>query len=185
LVTDRDESLRAFEALQAAFTDGARHFPGHAVGWQGGSVNVDVHWHGSLGVWGVFEKHPVDDERARRFWICFGISDPSHESALKVTVEMNPPHEGEDRRTGGVFLRDELGGTYAGHSGRVGGGRSGIGLRAFKAHSRDLAWQEIETPKGPREVLVFGPLQEKEFCALLAQFVHTVADFKEAVTMSR
>ena len=70
---------------------------------------------------------------------------------------MNPPHEGENRRTAGIFLRDELGRLHVGHTGRLGG-------RGFKqaeflkfAQAEGVEWQEIATPSGPRECR-FGPV---------------------------
>ena len=186
LITDLGESLRAFDAFRTAFAIGAHPFPNHYVGWQGGSVTVDVYWHTSIGIWGVFERRPPDEGKgAARFWNCFGVADPSKDSMLSITVEINPPHQGEDRRTASVFLRDEAGRFYVGHSGKVGGGRPGIGQRPFRDFSRHLAWQEITTPRGVREVVVFGPLKDREFPSMLAPFVHTVAEFKESVTMSR
>lgn len=133
LSTDLGESLRAFDAFKTAFAIGAHPFPNHYVGWQGGSVTVDVYWHMSIGIWGVFERRPPDEGKgAARFWNCFGIADPGKDSMLSITVEINPPHQGEDRRTAGVFLRGEEGRFHVGHSGKVGGGRPGIGQRRFE-----------------------------------------------------
>jgi hypothetical protein len=183
LVTDRDESLRAFEAFESAFTAGAALFPNHYVGFQGGHQIVNIHWHGPAGIWGLFEREPRDQEEKPlgRFWICFGVDDPSKRSSLNITVEMNPPHEGENRRTAGVFLRDEAGRFYVGHTGNVRGGRRGIGPRAFRDFGSHLPWQEITTPNGPREVIVFGPFQDQELFSTLARYVHTVAEFKNQV----
>ena len=100
---------------------------------------------------------------------------------LNITVEINPPHEDENHRTGGVFLRDEEGRLYVAHSGKIGGGRRGVGLRSFREFSNRLPWQEITTPKGSREVIIFGPLDAGGFPDMLAQFVHTVAEFKDAI----
>ncbi len=186
LISDGHEILRAFEAFKAAFAVGAAVYRNHFVGWQGGSVRVDVYWHESMGIGGGFERQPPHEKKgARRFWNCFGVADPSKDSMLSITVEINPPHHGEDRRTAGVFLRDEAGRYHVGHSGKVGGGRPGIGQRVFRDFSRHLAWQEIATPKGVREVVVFGPLQDGELPSMLAPFVHTVAEFKESVAKRR
>lgn len=185
LVTDRDESLRAFEAFESAFTVGAALFPNHYVGFQGGHQIVNVHWHGSAGIWGVFEREAWDQSgrplALGRFWAAFGVDDPSKRSSLNITVEMNPPREGENRRTAGVLLRDEAGGFYIGHTGKVGGGRRGIGPRKFRDFGHHLPWQEITTPSGPREVVVFGPFQERGLLSTLARYVHTVAEFKDQI----
>jgi hypothetical protein len=155
------------------------------VGFPSGSWRVDVHWHGAVGIWGLFVPKPRDHqsrEPLHRFWIGFGVADPNQHSSLSITVEINPPHEGENRRTAGVFLRDELGRLYVGHTGRVGGGRPGIGQPAFRDFAQNLPWQKIETPQGPRDVVHFGPLQESaQLLEGIARYVHTVARFKDSV----
>ena len=90
LVTERDESLEAFEAFKRTLADGAAKFPEHVVGFPGGHKTVNVHWHGSAGIWGLFvRKQPLDQERKplRRFWIAFGVDDPHQYSSLNITVE--------------------------------------------------------------------------------------------------
>jgi hypothetical protein len=185
LVTERDESMQAFEAFERAFTGGAVPFR-RVVGFQSGSWPVEVHWRGSNKVWGIFVSQPRDhqsEEPLARFWHSFGVADPNQHSSLSITVEINPPHEGENPRTAGVFLRDELGRLYVGHDGRVGGGRPGIGQRAFREFAQALPWQEIETPRGRRrKVVVFGPFQEPaRLLEGLAGYVHTVSRFKGSV----
>jgi hypothetical protein len=189
LVTERDESLRAFEAFERAFATGADLFRDRVIGFQSGSLPVDVHWHGSAGIWGLFVRRPWDHQSGKpldRFWCGFGLADPNQHSSLSITVEINPPHEGENPRTAGVFLRDELGRLYVGHGGRVGGGRPGIGQRAFREFAQDLTWQEIATPQGRlRDFVVFGPFQDPALLLDgLARYVHTVARFKDSYLRS-
>jgi hypothetical protein len=183
LVTHRDESLRAFEAFESAFTAGAALFPNHYGGFHGGHEIANVHWHESARIWGVFVRTARDQDRKSlgRFWNRFGVDHPRKHSSLNITVEMNPPHEGENRRTAGVFLRDEAGRFYVGHTGKVGGGRPGIGRRRFREFGCHLPWQEITTPRGLREVVVFGPFEERELTRTLAPYVRKVADFKNQI----
>jgi hypothetical protein len=184
LVTERDESLQAFEAFERALAAGADLFRNHVVGFRGGSWRVDVHWHGSAGIWGLFVRQPKDypskdypsGKPLDRFWCGFGVTDPNQHSSLSETIEIKPPHEGI-RRTASVFLRDESG-LHVGHDGTVGGGRRGIGPGAFREFAQDLAWQEIAT----RKFVVFGPFQDPELLRDgLARYVHTVARFKDSV----
>jgi hypothetical protein len=53
--------------------------------------------------------------------------------SLTITVEINPPHEGEDRPVAGLFARDAENRIYLAHTGKVGGGRTGRGSNAFHA----------------------------------------------------
>jgi hypothetical protein len=191
LITERDESLRAFEAFERAFAAGAALFRNHDFGFQGGSHPVDeVHWHASAEIWGLFVRPPRDYPSGRlvgHFLCGFGVSDPNQHSSLSTTVEINPPHQGENRRTAGVFLRDELGRLYVGHSGKVGGGRPGINRQAFRKFAQDVPWQEIATPRDRRrEVVVFGPFSDPTLLLdQLAGYVRWVAKFKASVATQR
>ena len=187
LITNRDESLRAFRAFKRAFSVDAQVVQGCHVGWSGGTTQADVCWHEENRVWGVLRAAPPQPKRkgGDRFWNCFGISEPRPGASLNITVEINPPHSGENRRTAGVFLRDQRGRVYVGHSGRVGGGRRGIGLQAFREFSDHLAWQWIVTPRGARKIVVFGPLEDGALMERLAPFVNTVAEFKDSVARRR
>lgn len=96
LITDRDECRRAFETLKRHFARDAILYPNHFVGWQSNSGRFDVYWHPVLRVWGLFEEEPPSEKRRKRYWNCFGIVDPAKQPMLSITVEINPPHEGEN-----------------------------------------------------------------------------------------
>ena len=101
-----------------------------------------------------------------------------------ITVEINPPHEGENRRVAGLFARDEENRIYIAHTGRVGGGRTGIGQNAFREFLGPHRWHEIETPSGLRTAVLLGPIDSRDFTNQLADFVHNVADFKAQAVKS-
>ena len=187
LITNRDESLRAFKAFKTAFLVDAQVVRGCHLGWPGGTTQANVYWHEKIRVWGVLRAAPPQPKRkgGDRFWNCFGVSEPRPGTSLSITVEINPPHSGENRHTAGVFLRDHKGRVYVGHSGRVGGGRRGVGLQAFREFSDRLSWLWITTPRGAREIVVFGPLEDGELPEMLAPFLNTVAEFKDFVARGR
>jgi hypothetical protein len=184
LVTEPDESLRAFKAFERAFAASADSSWDRVVGFPGGRETVNVHWHESAGIWGLFVSEPLDQERkpVGRFWIAFGVADPNQHSSLNITVEMNPPHEGENPCTAGVFLRDELGRLYVRHTGRLGGrGFKQAEFRKF-AEAQGFEWQEI----GLRKFVVFGPFQDPALLRDgLPRYVDTVARFKDGVSTRR
>jgi hypothetical protein len=183
-IEDWDQSLRAFQMLKENLSKGARIYEDHLVGWQGGSGALTAYWLPSNRIWAVLEPSPPNNKKVprHRFWNCFGLDDPARRSMLSITVELNPPHEGENRRVAGLFARDEANRIYVAHTGKVGGGRLGIGQKSFREFFRDADWDEIGTSRGKREALVLGPIDATDFADQVAAFVHKVAEFKENIS---
>ena len=178
LVTDRDESQSVYSLLCAEFARDAIHFHDHPLGWPSGSGNFLALWHEDARLWAVLEPRPPIAEHRPRFWFSFGVERPTGKAMLSITVEVNPPHNGVDRRVGGAFLKDEAGRYYVGHSGRVGGGRPGVGQQAFLAFCKREALY-IPERRGP--MFMFGPLDGAGWIDALSEYVHEVQRFKEHV----
>jgi hypothetical protein len=180
-IAERSESLAAFQMLKDSLQKDAKVFPDHYIGWQGGRRQHTVYWLSKLSIWAVLEQSPPLFRKGprRRFWNCFGIHNPENQQTLKMSVEINPPHEGENRRVGGLFARDDENRIYIAHTGKVGGGRKGIGLREFRKYSANWPWQVIETQGGKQTAVVIGPIDAPDFPNQLSDFVHNVACFKK------
>ena len=146
LITDQSDAAQAFETYRDGFAQGAKVFPGHTVGFQGGNKQCDVYWHRDLRIWGLFEPLAVNG----RFWTCFGTDNPAKQTNLNITVEINPPTSGVNLYCAGAFIRDEAGNVYLGHSGKVGGGRKGVGKAAFREFASDREWDPIRVSGGRR-----------------------------------
>lgn len=175
VVTDQAESERAFKALASQVRKlGQKHK--RNIGYPGGhQPNLDVYWSEELAIWG----HADDFTEDERFWICFGQDLGSEGSGVGITVETNPPKEGINRRTAGVFLKDGKD-LYLGHSGKVGGGKKGIGKTEFLAWYDGSGIEEVTWPDGVQEpVVVIGRIRSELFLTNLAHFVSTVAAFKQ------
>lgn len=175
LITDENEALQAFEVFRDGFARGAKVFPEHTVGFQGGHKNCDVYWHRDLGIWGLFESQAVKG----RFWTCFGTENPAKHAGLNITVEINPPTSGVNLYCAGAFVRDETGRIYIGHSGKIGGGRKGIGKAAFREFATNREWEPIRVSGGRRlEVTILGQIESQNLCENIKSFVLEVAEFK-------
>lgn len=174
-VTDKGESQHCFEELRTQWAQGAVKLQGRQVGFRGGSHTGTVYWRSEEKVWGLFET-PAS---LKRFWICWGANDP--DESLNITVETNPPLKGYDRRCAGIFLCDNRGRISLGHSGRIGGGRSGIGKNAFRKYLKDNGWDfaRMQWPDG-RETccLLLGQIGNDDLTAKVSAYVHAVANFK-------
>ncbi len=175
-IIDGKINQRAFETLQATLWRDARLYVQHPVGWQGGGDTCDVYWRARDGFWSVLAK-PRDIER---FWCCFGTADPGQTPMLHIDVEINPPHQGVDRRVAGSFLQDGAGSIYLAHSGKIGGGHKGVGKHTFLQFYRGGNWQDVRWPDGSTsETIVLGRIDIPELAPALAQFVREVAEFKK------
>lgn len=100
---------------------------------------------------------------------------------LDITCEINSPIEGKNWLIAGAFARDDAGKRYYLHSGRVGGGRKGIGREAFLAEYTGTS-EPVMWPDGSqRPMIVLGALDDPGLVTQIAAFVHHVNKFKEAI----
>ena len=106
-------------------------------------------WSTELGMWGIFEKI-----EGSRYWNAFGLEEPKEGALRSILTEINFPLKGVDRRIAGVFAKDESGRIFICHSGKIGGGRPGIGKKLFKDNYRG------------KKVMVSDGEEEEEFALI-------------------
>lgn len=98
-----------------------------------------------------------------------------------MTVEINIPFESNTKAVAGFFAKDsETGATYLMHTGRVGGGRPGIGKEAFLQWSR-LKTVAVVEPDGDERTGIIVTALEGDVLGRVRRFVRTVYNFKLAV----
>ena len=170
-----------FCAAQGQLQRGAEVFPEHPIGVAGRQPPNNRVLAFEARDLGVLEETPPNGVKPgprRRFWNCFGLGNPANQHTLQIVVEINPPHEGEDQRVAGLFACDEANRFYIAHTGKVGGGRPGIGANTFRDFFKNEPWSEIACLSGTRVALVFGPVDASHFPAQLADFVRKVATLR-------
>lgn len=149
------------------------------IGFRGDNFDHDVFGFGPGELWASF-KPPEQEGSTRRFWNGFGIFQPDR-AAQNITVEINIPLETNQERAAGFFAEDPLtGAVYLMHSGKIGGGRKGIGKSAFLAWSRS---ELIDVATGDGEIrsgLIIGNIDDADLAGRIWRFVQLVAAFKEA-----
>lgn len=146
------------------------------IGFHGGNDIFTTHWCPALKIWALFQD--LDN----RYWNCFGIARPDPDKSLRITVQVNPPFEGLDRKIGGAFARDpHTDDTYFVHRGRIGGGQKGIGSQLFWSRFRGGANMREPGADEPSRVVVVGRVGALDFARDVAGFVHEVARIKAAV----
>lgn len=142
------------------------------LGFQGGHhANLEVLWLEEHRIWVHLSRRPD----LARFWICLG--EEIEASSLPIVVECNPPKAGIDRRTAGVFIADGRD-LFLGHTGKVGGGRKGIGKVAFRSWYRGGLHTVEWSDEYQEEIIVIGRIGASTLPAHLARFVRQVSEFK-------
>jgi len=104
---------------------------------------------------------------------------------LSIAVQCNPPLKGINHRCAGAFLTDDSE-VYLAHSGKIAGGRKGIGKTAFVNSYPHGNWREVQWPDGQEsEMIVIGRVDGKRLPAHIGQFVRQVEKFKKAISTGK
>jgi endonuclease III len=142
------------------------------VGFQGESHRKNVLWSDSLGIWMLAEVI-----EGSRYWNAFGIENPTRQSGVGITCEINFPLTGINRRVAGAVAEDTAGDLHILHRGRIGGGRAGIGAELFWAH---FAGDRVVATDGDRETTfaVIGSAGSPKLASGLRFFVKEVDRIK-------
>lgn len=172
VLTDAEEIEDAEDELRAAFERVAAWTEPREFGFQGGGGEWLVYYVKQHDVWLA-----VDDELENRWWNGFGLGEPPEGRQASIDVEVNVPKKGTNRRIAGAFLRDEDNKLYLAHSGKIGGGRKGVGKAAFLRHNENPVVQV-----GRHDHLLVGCLEDEDFVADVAEFVNSVRRFKADAT---
>jgi hypothetical protein len=179
LLTGRNEKEEAQNLLYQALTEQLKYQGRQTIGYQGGGGDYPLYSNRPGELYYAYSA-PHDEHAIRRHWNSFGIYRPSE--SFGIVVEINIPTEQNTAQVAGFFARDPSTGTLViMHSGRIGGGRPGIGKDAF------LAWSGAEIMKAENEGeertgIVVGDVESPNLIEQITHFVRTVDDFKRAVT---
>ena len=179
-ITDRRQSLQAFEALKRAIRirgRGRGQLYKRVVGWRGGQDTVKLRWNQEEEIWSCLK--PIEN----RFWCGFGLDDPGELDRLKIVVEINPPLEGVDLRNGGMFARNATGAIHLCHTGNIGGGADRVGKKAFWERYRGNS-EAVHIPDRNKSISVvdLGPVISPMFVNRVAHFIHEVARIKQNIS---
>ncbi len=142
------------------------------IGFQGGNVNARVNYSESLDIWWLSQDF------GRSFWNPFGVGVPSTKHGNSIVCEINYAKSGRLTTHSAAFGMDESGDMVLLHSGRIGGGRIGVGRSLFfdKFVGEIL---DVRLPDGARKYATVGALEAQRFPQQVALFVKEVARIKK------
>lgn len=181
-LTDREEIAAAYDQYVKAM-----HRDGMAVnsylGFHGGGTKRTVNWLPEQGMWTFLPENGGDE----RLWCCYGLQDPTTSPNLNITIEINLAPVGMNRRYGGALVRDDTGRIWLAHSGKIGGGRKGIGKAAFLQQYTAANLQPVRWPNGATSdrILIAALDQGEALPEKVASFIRVVAAFKKAATSGK
>lgn len=178
LVHEAKKKKRAQTELERALKDTLKDQGTRNIGFPGGNADQTLYSLGDGTLWAAFGG-VSEDPAIPRFWNAFGIYRPSRPAQM-IAVEINIPTESNSARVAGFFAEDtDTGEIYLMHSGKVGGGRSGIGKLAFLVWSK-AKLVEVSCPDGGvRKGIAVGRLDDHDLAGRIWAFVKSVQNFKD------
>lgn len=180
LITDRKEIRAAQKALEDVLDDALPIRPGtYIIGHQGGN-NEAYTLRANARIW--HHRQVIRNFGTPRFWNAFGLaSQLSTKRSNNITVEINSPLSGSSGAIAGMFAREAGGGLALLHSGKVGGGRPGIGKSEFirSLGAKLVPVFDDDRPSSERSVLLVARFDDPHSIRGIEAFVLAVARFKD------
>ena len=179
LIESKEEISKAQRHLEQAIRRDFKQKKVKNIGYPGGNVS-DAHvlTDGTYWFWSVDhnEKNVINPRRLN--W--FGLLKDSPN--LDISVEINTVYEGHTKRIGGFFARDsETGLIYLMHSGRVGGGTTGVGKESFLAWSGQRPVEVLDSSGKTKEGILVMPIKGTAATRPAIHYINTIVNFKQAV----
>jgi hypothetical protein len=150
----------------------------HTIGFPGDNFDLPLFSAGRERLWVAFAG-PSKDAPIPRYWNGFGIYQPD-KPAQSITVEINISTESVGAQVSGFFAQDnETGDIFLMHSGKIGGGRPGIGKTAFLAWSKAKLVQVPDPRGGSRSGIAVGKINSPDLADRIEAFVRNIYNFKD------
>lgn len=179
LIEGKEEIAKAQSKLEATIR---RNFKTQAIkniGSRGGTISDakvftdSEHWY-----W-ASDYDDSDIPNPRRLNL-FGLF--SEDTDLEISVQINTAYQGRNDNVAGFFARDNnTGSIYLMHSGRVGGGKTGVGKTSFLAWSNHRVINVVDSSGDIREGLLVMPIEGVAASRSVVRYIDTIVNFKRAV----
>lgn len=179
LIENNIEKKRAQKAVEAELKASLKKIGVRNIGYPGGNTDQIVYAVGEGELYVAFGR-PDANGATPRYWNAFG-EFRNRASSQEITVEINIAVDGNPGRVAGFFAKDGHGDIYLMHTGRVGGGRKGIGRSAFLTWSMLKLIEVEDSRRGVRRGVVVARIGSGEIAGQIASFTSKVANFKRQV----
>jgi hypothetical protein len=177
-LSTRDDTLDFYDKLVGSLLFHASSQGDHKAVFRPNFLVAKTLFFEAAGIWAMLTDG-LQTKAKNRYWNCFGIGGDQHAASTRISVEINHPHDGIDRRIAGRFLRSEAGRYAIGHTGRLGGGKEGITKDAFRSFAGiDGIVVEIDGRNENLALLCFLDEGQK-LVDDLSRFVHSAQAFRD------
>jgi hypothetical protein len=179
LLESKDEIAQAQRKLEASFNRDFKRKVIKSIGYPGGTTsNAKVVSNGRYWFWSKdFDDLELQNPRKLNW---FGIFHEDRD--LQISVEINTPYQGINGQIAGYFARNnDTGSIYLFHSGRVGGGTTGVSKNAFLAWSDKKTEEVYDSEGNARSGILVMPVEGLAATRSAIVYVETIANFKVAV----
>jgi hypothetical protein len=178
LVESTADKKSAQRALERNLRSSLKRQGTHNIGHPGGNFDDEVYSNGAGTLWAALGK-TFEENAITRYWNGFGVFDPDRRRQ-EIAVEINIPAESNTAQIAGFFARDTgTGDTFLLHSGKVGGGRPGIGKSAFLVHSKATLVDIDPGSKRHRLGVLIGKVNAPDLSSRIWRYVKQVQRFKD------
>ena len=179
LLVERDEIAEAQEKLQIVMRDEFSGRERRNVTFRPSGLSDQEVWTRR----DYWYRHGIIKGRngtTPRFLNWFGVLAPG---TLSITVEVNIAFEWKNGRAEGFFARDDsTGALYLMHSGNVGGGKKGVGGRAFRAWYGKRRVEVFDPNERVRFGFVVVPLGASDPTRSARRYVDAIEAFRKAIS---
>lgn len=150
-------------------------------GYQGVNYKVKVSYSEELDIW--WDMGDISNGRANpprpRYFNAFGKGKPTPNKDADIICEINYPVQGINKSVAACWAQDGKDILLI-HSGRIGGGRAGIGKTAFTEYYAGT-FMQAGLPELPDEVTVIGRLGDQSLGYQIKNFIDEVARIKALI----
>jgi len=184
VLEDRNEIKNAQKSFEELVKKFSTRNGTVSLGFPGGHNSSKVFWFSNYNFWCGIQI--LENQQIPLYWNAFGIGEPdwSSKQSHRIVCQINIPISGNTRQIAGVFVKDELGNLYLAHSGKIGGGKTGVGQTLFEKSFNSEVWMNAQDSKGNRKVIIVSKLAEQDFLSNLSNFVNKINEIKNNVKSS-
>ena len=180
VIDDQAKIARALNQLANRLKDDGEFMGEREIPFRSGFEVAPLYWFEKHRLWWAYAEGP------HKHWNSFGIVSSERELEPKPPApicQINFPIDDPTYKTAGAFAREGEDRLYVVHDGGVGGGRRGIGQKAFQAYTVDkLDWWPCGWYTGvSKKVVRISLLDDANLVANIGDFTAIVDEFKRSV----